>query len=190
MTKWLHFTFLHLLTPPLLGQRILCSPAACTSENVCLGRHRGKKTQIQDPQDTACEFSSNPYYHAMTARRSNQCILKELHPECSLEGLILKLKLQYFGHLIWRADSLEKTLMLGKSEGRRRRGWQRTGWWMASPTWWTWVWARPGSWWWTGRPGVLQSMKLQRVRYDWGTEQQQPCYEGRYCDPHAIDEAI
>ena len=60
-----------------------------------------------------------------TARRSNQSILKEISPGCSLEGLTLKLKLQYFGHLMRRADSLEKTLMLGKIEGRRRRGWQR-----------------------------------------------------------------
>ena len=59
-----------------------------------------------------------------TARRSNQSILKEISPECSLEGLMLKLKLQYFGHLMRRADSFEKTLMLGKIEGRRRRGWQ------------------------------------------------------------------
>ena len=63
-----------------------------------------------------------------TARRSNQSILKEMNPEYSLEGLMLKLKLQYFGHLIRRADSLEKTLMLGKIEGRRRRGWQRMRW--------------------------------------------------------------
>ena len=60
-----------------------------------------------------------------TARRSNQSILKEISPEYSLEGLMLKLKLQYFGHLMWRTDSVEKTLMLGKIEGRRRRGWQR-----------------------------------------------------------------
>ena len=63
-----------------------------------------------------------------TARRSNQSILKEISPECSLEGLMLKLKLQYFGHLMLRADSFEKTLMLGKIEGRRRRGWQRMRW--------------------------------------------------------------
>ena len=63
-----------------------------------------------------------------TARRSNQFILKEISPECSLEGLMLKLKLQYFGHLMWRADSFEKTLMLGKIEGRRRRGRQRMRW--------------------------------------------------------------
>ena len=62
------------------------------------------------------------------ARRSNQPILKEISPECSLEGLMLKLKLQYFGHLMQRTDSLEKTLMLGKIEGRRRRGWQRMRW--------------------------------------------------------------
>ena len=63
-----------------------------------------------------------------SARRSNQSILKEISPGCSLEGLILKLKLQYFGHLMWRADSLQKTLMLGNIEGRRRRGRQRMRW--------------------------------------------------------------
>ena len=63
-----------------------------------------------------------------TARRSYQSILTEISPECSLEGLMLKLKLQYFGHLMWRADSFEKTLMLGKIECRRRRGWQRMRW--------------------------------------------------------------
>jgi len=84
-----------------------------------------------------------------------------------LEGLMLKLKLQYFGHLIWRADSLEKTLMLGKIEGRRRmRG--RDGW-MALLTQWTWVWASSGRWWRTGNPGVLQSMGSQRVGHNWAT---------------------
>ena len=63
-----------------------------------------------------------------TARRSNQSILKEISSGCSLEGLMLKLKLQYFGHLMWRVDSFERTLMLGKIEGRRRRGWQRMRW--------------------------------------------------------------
>ena len=63
-----------------------------------------------------------------TARRSNQSILKEISPGCSLVGLMLEMKLQYFGHLMWRADSFEKTLMLGKIEGRRRRGWQRMRW--------------------------------------------------------------
>ena len=63
-----------------------------------------------------------------TAKRSSQSILKEISPEYSLEGQILKLKLHYFGHLIWRTDSLEKTLMLGKIEGGRRRGWQRMRW--------------------------------------------------------------
>ena len=108
-----------------------------------------------------------------TARRSNQSILKEISPEYSLERLMLKLKLQYFGHLIGRANSLEKTLMLGKIEGRRRGddwGWDG---WMASLTRWTWVWASSGWWWRTGKPGVLQSMGSQRVRHDWMTEQQQ-----------------
>ena len=79
-----------------------------------------------------------------TARRSNQSILKEVSPEYSLEGLMLKLKLQYFDYLMQRADSLEKTLMLGKIEGRRRRGQQRWDGWMAPPTQWTWVWTSSG----------------------------------------------
>ena len=90
------------------------------------------------------------------ARRFNQSTLKEISPEYSLEGLMLKLKLQYFGHLMRRVDSLEKTPMLGKIEGKRKRddrGWDG---WMASPTRWIWVWVRSGSWWWTGKPGVLQ----------------------------------
>ena len=104
------------------------------------------------------------------ARRSNQSILKEISPEYSLEGLMLKLELQYSGHQMLRADSLEKTLMLGTIEGRRRRGRQGMNGWMTSPTRWTWLWASSGSWWWTGKPGVLQSMQLQRVRHDWATK--------------------
>ena len=88
-----------------------------------------------------------------TARRSNQSILKEISPEYSLEGLRLKLKLQYFGHLMWRIDSFEKTLMLGRTEGRRRGDDRGRDGWMASSTWWTWVWAISRSWWWTGKPG-------------------------------------
>ena len=105
-----------------------------------------------------------------TARRSNQSILKEISPECSLEGLMLKLKLQYFGHLLLRSDSFGKTLMLGKIEGGRRRddrGWDG---WMASPTQWTWDWVNSGSWWWTGRPGMLQPVGSQGTGHDWATE--------------------
>ena len=108
-----------------------------------------------------------------TARRSNQSILKELSPEYSLEGLMLKLKLQYFGHPMGRADSLEKTLMLGKIEARGEgdnKGWDG---WMASLTQWTWVWVDSGSWWWTGRAGVLRFMGSQRIRHDWATELKQ-----------------
>ena len=148
-----------------------------------------------------------------------------VNPEHSLERLMLRLKLQYFGHLMQRADSLEKTLMLEKIEGKRRRGWQKMRWldshhwlkghvviqslswtsdtlatwceelthwkrpwcwkrlkvggegddrgwdgWMASPTQWTWDWVYSGSWWWTGRPGVLQFMGSQRVGHDLVTE--------------------
>ena len=88
----------------------------------------------------------------------------------SFEELVLKLKLQYFGHLIWRRDSFEKTLMLGNIEGERRRGPQRMWWLDGITTQWTWVWVNSGSWWWTGRPGVLRSMGSQRVRQDWVTE--------------------
>ena len=96
-----------------------------------------------------------------TTRRSNQSIPKEISPGYSLEGLMLKLKLQYAGHLMQRTDSLEKTPMLGKIEGRKSRG--NRGWdgWMALPTQWTWVWASSGSWWWTGKFGVLQSLGWQ-----------------------------
>ena len=176
--------------------------------------------------------------------RSNQSILKEFSPEYSLEGLILKL--QYFGYLMWRADKLEKTLMLGRTEGERRKGWQSMRWldsitdsvesescsvmsdfldftvcgilqarileWVASrgssqPKDWTqvscvasrfftswamkeaysltqrtWIWASSRSWWWTGRPGVLQSMGSQRVGYNWGTEQQKALkYSFKFC---------
>ena len=109
-----------------------------------------------------------------TARRSNQSIQKEISSEYSLEGLMLKLKLQSFGHRMRRTDSMEKTMILGKIEGRRRKGWQRMRWWddrgwdgwMISLTWWTWIWASSGSWWRIGRPGVLQFMGSQRIRHD------------------------
>ena len=79
--------------------------------------------------------------------------------------------------LVQRADSLAKTLIVGKIEGRRRRGWYRMKWLDGTPTQWTWVWASSGRWWRTGKPRVLQSMGLQRVKHDWVTEQQQPCLD-------------
>ena len=103
-----------------------------------------------------------------TAKRSTQSILKEINPEYSLEGLMLKF--QYFGHLMRRTGSLEKTLKLERLKAGREgddRGWDG---WMASLTQWTWVWVNSGSRWWTGRPGVLQSMGSQRVGHDWATE--------------------
>ena len=101
-----------------------------------------------------------------TARRSNQSILKEIGPEYSLEGLTLKLKLQYFVHLMQRADSFEKTLLLRKIEGSRRRGQQRMRWLDDITNSLGMVSTSSGSWQWTGRPGVLQSMGSQRVGHD------------------------
>ena len=97
---------------------------------------------------------------------------KEISPECSLKGLMLKLKGQYFGHLMWRADSVaqswpwccEKLRAGGEGVNRGCDGL------IASPTQWTWGWVSSGSWWWTGRPGVLQFMGSQRVGHDWATE--------------------
>ena len=116
-----------------------------------------------------------------TARRSNQSIVKEISPECSFEGLMLNLKLQYFGHVMGRTDSLKKTLMLRKIDGRSdNRGWND---WMTSPTQWTWIWVNSGSWWWTGKPGMPQSMGSQIVGHDWATELNWT--EGKCCCPGA-----
>ena len=114
---------------------------------------------------------SNESKDTWTARRSNQSILKKTNPEYSLEGLILKLKHQYFGHLTWGAHSLEKTLMLGEKMKAGGEGDDRgLGGCMTSPTQWTWFWANSVRWWSTGKPGVLQSMASQRVRHNGVTE--------------------
>ena len=105
-----------------------------------------------------------------TARKSNQSILREISPEYSLEGLMMKLKLQYIGHLMQRSDSFEKTLMLGKIEGGRRRRWQRMRWLDGIRDSMDMNWVSSRSWWWTGRLGVLHSMgvaKSQTWLSDW-----------------------
>ena len=117
------------------------------------------------------EKTPRDFKDSWTARRSNQSILKETSPKYSLEGLMLKLKLQYFGHLMRRTDTLETILRLGKIEGRRRRG--RQGWdgWMASPTQWIWVWAAPGD---GEEQGSLDYCSpWVTKRQDWVTKQHQ-----------------
>ena len=96
-----------------------------------------------------------------TARRSNQSILKEISLGCSLGGMMLKLKLQYFGHLMWRVDSLEKTLMLGGIRGRRRRGRQQMRWLDGITNSWDMSLVQSGSWRWTERPDMLWFMGSQ-----------------------------
>ena len=129
--------------------------------------HKGEHQRI-DTIQLWCwrRLSRNPW----PTRRSNQYILKEINPEYLMEGLIqkLQLKLQFFGHLMQRANSLEKTLMLGKIKGRKKRGWQNRDSWMASSTQWAWVWANSRRWWRTGKPGILQSMGSQRISH-WTT---------------------
>ena len=113
----------------------------------------------------------------LTARRSNQSILKEINPEYSLKGLMLRLKLQSFDHLMQKADTLEKTMILGCWERSKEGGEgedRRWDGWMASPTQWTWVWVSSRRWWRTKKPGMLQSIELQRVGHDWVTEQPWP----------------
>ena len=105
-----------------------------------------------------------------TARRCNQSILKEISPGISLEGMMLKLKLQYFGHLMRRVDSWKRLWSWeglwagGEGDERGSDGW------MTSWTRWMWVWVNSGRWWWTGRPGVLRFMGSQRVGHDWANE--------------------
>ena len=105
-----------------------------------------------------------------TAGRSNHSIRKEIKAEYSLEGLMLKLKPQYFSHMIRRTNSLAKTLLLGKIEGRRRSGQQRMRWLDVTTDLKDMSWASSQSLWWTGKPGMLQSMGLQIARHDWATK--------------------
>ena len=101
-----------------------------------------------------------------SARRSSRSIVKEISPEYSLEGLMLKLKLQYFGHLMQRTDSFEKTQIWEKLKAGGEGDDRGCDCWITSPTQWTWVWASSGSRWWIGKPGLLQSLGSQRVRHD------------------------
>ena len=147
----------------------------CLLDNTWMLRSRAAEGMVQN-QNFLCIFNCNKKLKGRAFGRWKKIIklimtnvYKVISPRCSLEGLMPKLKLQYFGHLMQTVDSLEKTLMLGGIVGRRRydRGWDG---WMASSTRWTWVWVNSRSWWWTGRPGVLWFMGLQRVRHDWATE--------------------
>ena len=105
-----------------------------------------------------------------TARRSNQSILKEISPEYSSEGLILKRKLQYFGYLMRKTDSFKKTLMLGKIKEERRRGWERMRWLNGIGDAMDMNLRSSRSWWWTRKPGILQCTGPQRTGHNWVTE--------------------
>ena len=105
-----------------------------------------------------------------TARRSNQSILKEISPGISLERMTLKLKLQYFGHLMEELTHLKRPWCWERLRAGREGDDRGCDGWMASPTRWTWVWVDAGSWWWTGRPGVLRFMGSQRVGHYWVTK--------------------
>ena len=121
-----------------------------------------------------------------TAKRSNQSILKENSPEYLLEGFMLKLKFQYFGHLMQKADSLEKAWYWERLKAGGKgddRGWDG---WMASLTQWAWVWASSKSWWWTGRHGMLQSTGLQKAGHDWETEVKN-FFHQKHFDPHTFN---
>ena len=110
-------------------------------------------------------------------------------PGCSLEGMMLKLKLQYLGHLMRTVDSLERLWCwegLGAGGEGDDRGWDG---WMASLIWWTWVWVNSGSWWWTGKPGVLWFMGSQRVGHDWATELNWTELIGSPCSPRDSQES-
>ena len=150
----------------LVIQRNLALHETGFSWKTCVSRSLFWHYSSTNPRDANNRF---PSVLGRGGRRSEVTGRKKLMP-CKLLGWMLKLKLQYFGHLMRRANSLEKTLMLGGTvaggEGDDR-GWDG---WIASPTRWTWVWLDSGSWWWTGRPGVLWFMGSQRVGHDWVTE--------------------
>ena len=138
-----------------------------------------------------CGVGEDSWTVPWTARRSNQSILKEIGPEYSLERLILKLKLQYFGHLVWKAYSLEKNMVLGKTEGRRRRGWQGMKWLdgisdsvdMSLSKIQEMVKDR--------KPSVLQFMGSQRVRHDLVIKQQLSCWSlGLRAAPWRTDQTL
>ena len=108
-----------------------------------------------------------------TTRRSNHSILKEINSEYSLERLLLKLKLQHIGHLVWRDDYWKRLGFWERLKAEEEEGNREWDGWMASPTWWTWIWTNSGRWWRTEEPGVLPSTRSQRIGQDWATEYQQ-----------------
>ena len=173
-TQYLHTEWKTILPSPSLlpwKRLIFCSlDLSISKTGVVVSTGPLRKVIAEELMLLNCVVGENSW--ECLGLRSNQFILKEISSGCSLEGLMLmlELKLQYFGHLMGRTDWLEKTLMLAKIEGRRRRRQQRMRWLdditnamdMSSGS--------SGSWWWTGKPGMLQPMRSQKVGHDWATK--------------------
>ena len=134
-------------------------------------------------QSTSCEMLDWMNYKL-------ESVLKENQPWICIGRMMLKLKLQYFGHLMQRADSLEKTLMTGKSKGKRIQGQQRRRYLDSILTQWAWIWANCRIEWQTGKPGMLQSMGSQKVRHDFARKQQQCIFSFNHQPPSEISALI
>ena len=174
---WSGKSFLNVVSLSFLlcKTEIEASPLWAVKSRHCVYRTR---STMPEPQRVLSEYLTwVEVVLEKTLESPLDCKIQPVHPKGDQSWMFIgstdvEAETQYFGHLMWRADSFEKTLMLGKIEGEGGGEGDDRGWygWMASLTQWTWVWLNSGSWWWTGRPGRLQSMGSQRVGHDRVTE--------------------